>query len=459
MDQISKNFLNQELNDKSNELAAQRRVRELHLVDLTLRRIADGVESKEADIQTLMDATKGKCQVALREMVVREVKRSADGLLWCREYIERLKSDQLVHVFTGSHWQSVEPQQWKDFVTLCANRCGVPEQMLMNPVFMKALFEGLAFNLAEYRKQMIPDGEVWLNVSNGTLVIKSDGSVTLRDHDKRDLFFYCLNYCYDSEAECPLWLAFLDRVLPDADAQLLLAEFIGYCLMPGHELEKMLLLYGEGLNGKSVTLEVIESLLGSVNVSYLSLADLTNDDVKRAGIEDKMLNISHESGKDVNPNVLKQLTSGVLPRAENTFGFFRRLLILAYQVTIPKEEIDRQLASKLKGELPGILCWVLKALPALMSRCEFSPCESSEKALEQYRLQSDNVRLFLNDACEASEYTTQASELFTAYRNYCFGSSLKPIGKKKFYDRLESLGYERVMYANTLYFKLKVTEQ
>ena len=94
-----------------------------------------------------------------------------------------------------------------------------------------------------------------------------------------------------------------------------------------------------------------------------------------------------------------------------------------------------------------------------MNRREFSPCESSEKALEQYRLQSDNVRLFLNEACEASEYTTQASELFTAYRNYCISSSLKPIGKKKFYDRLVSLGYDRVMYANSLYFKLKVTEQ
>ncbi len=324
-----------------------------------------------------------------------------------------------------------------------------------------------------------------MNVSNGTLVIKSDGSVTLREHDKADFFFYCLGYCYDSEAECPLWQAFIDRVLPQADAQLLLAEFIGYCLMPGHELEKMLLLYGEGLNGKSVTLEVIESLLGSVNVSYLSLADLTNDDVKRAGIEGKMLNISHESGKDVNPNVLKQLTSGervlikhlyrdpretndygkliaafnILPRAENTFGFFRRLMILAYQVTIPKEEIDRQLASKLKSELPGILRWVLQALPALMTRREFSPCESSDKALEQYRLQSDNVRLFLSEACEESEYTTQASELYTAYRSYCINSSLKAIGKNKFYDRLEGLGYTRVMYANTLYFKLKVTEQ
>lgn len=56
--------------------------------------------------------------------------------------------------------------------------------------------------------------------------------------------------------------------------------------------------------------KVIEALLGSVNVSFLSLSDLTNDDVKRAGIKGKMLNISHESGKDVNANVLKQLTSG-----------------------------------------------------------------------------------------------------------------------------------------------------
>lgn len=477
--------LEQELARKAGELESQRWMRELQLIDLTLRRIVDGVVSKEADIQKLMDATKGKCQVSLREIVVREVIRSADGLLWCREYIERLRSDQLMNIFTGSHWQPIEPQQWKDFVAECAKRCGVPEPMLMNPTFMRALYESLAFNLAEYRKQTIPAGEVWLNVSNGTLVITSDGQVILREHDKADLFFYCLGYCYDSEAECPLWQTFLDRVLPETDAQLLLAEYIGYCLMPGHELEKMLLLYGEGLNGKSVTLEVIESLLGSVNVSYLSLADLTNDDVKRAGIEGKMLNISHESGKDVNPNVLKQLTSGekvlikhlyrdpretndygkliaafnILPRAENTFGFFRRLIILAYQVTIPKEEIDRQLASKLKGELSGILRWVLRALPALMTRREFSPCESSDKALEQYRLQSDNVRLFLSEACEASEYTTQASELYTAYRNYCISSSLKSIGKNRFYDRLTGLGYERVMYANTLYFKLKLTEQ
>lgn len=477
--------LEQELTQKASELDAQHTMREQQLVALTLSRITEGVVSKETDIDSLMQATKGKCQTLLKEIVMREIIRSADSHLWCQEYIQRSGSDQRVYVFTGSHWEPIEPQQWMDFVGDCAKRCGLPETLIMNHNFMNQLYEGTAFQLAKYRRQTIPDGEVWLNVRNGTLVIKSDGSVTPHEHTKDDLFFYCLGYCYDPHAECPKWHAFLDRVLPDQDAQQLLAEYIGYCLMSDHTMEKMLLLYGEGLNGKSVTLEIVEALLGSMNVSYMSLADLTNDDVKRAAIVGKMLNISHESGKDVNPNVLKQLTSGervtirrlyhnpdetnnygkliaafnVLPRAENTFGFFRRLLFLPYLVTIPKEEIDRQLAVKLKEELPGILNWVFEALPGLMSRREFSPCESSDKALEQYRLQSDNVRLFLNEACVVSEFTTLASELFTAYRTFCINSSLKPVGKNRFYERLEKLGHERVMYASSLYFKLKLTEQ
>jgi putative DNA primase/helicase len=379
----------------------------------------------------------------------------------------------------------MESQQWMDFVVVCAMKCGIPESLLINHNFMNQLIEGMAFQLAKYRRQVIPEGEVWLNVRNGTLVIRSDGSVIPHEHSKDDLFFYCLNYSHDPQAECPQWDNFINRVLPAPDAQQLLGEYIGYILMPDHRLEKMLLLYGEGLNGKSVTLEVVESLLGSSNVSYLSLSDLSNDDVKRACIENKKLNVSHESGKDVNPNVLKQMTSGepvlirnlyrdprminnygkliaafnILPRAENTLGFFRRLLILHYQVTIPREEIDRQLAAKLKGELSGILNWVLKTLPALMTRNGFSPSESCERALEQYRLQSDNVKLFLNEMCEPSEYSMLAKDIFDAYRSYCLSSSLKPLGKTRFYDRLESLGYPCEKYGNLRRFKLKVIEQ
>jgi putative DNA primase/helicase len=471
----------QEMTEKVNEVESQRKEREGQMVEITLKAIADRVVSKEQDIMALMSGNKS-WQQGVREVVVKEILRAAEDNLWCPEYVEKLKSDQQVNVFSGTHWDRVEQQQWKDFVNLCAEKCGVPESQRMIPSFMKALYEGVAFNLAKNRKQRIPDDEVWMNMANGTLVVCQDGNITLREHRKEDLFFYTLNYVYDSMAECPLWHKFLDRVLPETESQQVLAEFIGYSLMKSHSLEKMLWFYGEGLNGKSVTLEIVEALLGARNVSFLSLCDLTNDDVKRAGIEHKMLNISHESGKEVNANVLKQLTSGervlikhlymdlretndygkfiaafnALPRAELTFGYFRRLIILPYLVTIPAEEIDRQLTSKLKQELSGILNWVLKSIPQLMTRREFSSSESCEKALEQYRLQSDNVRLFANDQCEPSEKSTIASEIYAAYRNYCFGSSLKPIGKQKFYERLDGLGYERVTYANTVYFKLRV---
>lgn len=92
----------QELAGKAGELAAQRRMRELQLVELVLRRITEGVVSKEVDIIAVM-SDKGQSNQKLREIVIREILRSADDLLWCPEYDERAKSDQRVSVFTGSH--------------------------------------------------------------------------------------------------------------------------------------------------------------------------------------------------------------------------------------------------------------------------------------------------------------------------------------------------------------------
>ena len=472
--------LESELVLKAGELRSQRKWREKNMVDITLGCIADRVVSRQNDILQAMPEKGAK--LVIRKIVIQECIRSADGLLWCPEYVEKLGSKQCVRVFTGSHWEVIEPQQWMDFVGRCSELCGVFETQRMDHEFMNALTEGLAFNLAKNRKQIIPEDEVWVNLSNGTLVVKVDGTAELREHRKEDLFSYTLDYVFDAQAECPQWHAFLDRVLPEAESQQVLREFIGYCLMKDHRMEKMMMLYGGGLNGKSVTLEIIESILGSVNVSYLSLSDLTNDEVKRAGIKGKKLNISHESGKNVNSNVLKQLTSGErvlvknlyldpvetqdygkfiaafnqLPKAENTFGFFRRLIVLPYDVTIPKGEIDRQLTSKLKTEISGILNWVLEALPGLMNRGDFTVSPKCEKALELYRLQSDSVRLFLNELCEPSDYATAASEVYTAYKGYCLDSSLKPLGKQKFYERLEALAGAPEMYGNLKRFKIKV---
>jgi putative DNA primase/helicase len=481
---INECSLEQELAQKAEDLNAARYMREQQLVEMTLGRIADGLVSKSSEIASLVTATKGKCDKTIRQLVSDEIRRSANGLLLCRDYSQRSKSDQQVIVFTGSHWEPVIPTQWKDFIDDCAERCGVPETQCKDHGFMNLLYENVAFNVKGYRVRRIPVGEVWLNARNGTLELKGDGSIMLREHHKDDMFTYTLSYAYDPDAKCPQWLRFLGKVLPEEEAQKVLAEFTGYCLTDNHQLQKMLWLKGEGQNGKSVTLEIIEALFGSGNISYLSLSDLTNDAIKRAGIEGKILNVSHESGRDVNPNVLKQLASGervtierkykdpreindygkfcaafnVLPRAEVTGGYFRRIIILPYNITITDEERDPQLAEKLKTELPGILNWVLQALPALIKRKSFTVSEICTKAFNDYVMQSDNVRMFVNEMCEKSASETKALELFFAYKRYCDESSLHPLGRTKFYDRMERIGVKSSMYANVRYFNLKLVE-
>jgi putative DNA primase/helicase len=468
----------QELEHQVGNLISQRECREERIVDITLDGIVSDVVSKEQEISGVLMGSQRSEHNKLQQIVVDEIIRAADNRLWCREYVEKLKCDQQMMVYVQTRWESVEPQQWKDFVKLCAKKCGIPDHLLKNPSFMKKLFESAAFNFAAYRKQEIPKNEVWINLQNGTLVISADGTVTLRSHRMEDLFTYTIGYGYDADAECEQWHKFLDRVLPDKNAQQLLAEFIGYCLMPDHRMEKMLILYGDGQNGKSVTLEIIESILGSQNVSYLGLSDLTNDEVKRAGIEAKMLKISHESGKDVNPNILKQITSGErvtikrlyrdpyetsnygkliaafnqLPRAENVMGFFRRLIILPYNVTIQKNEIDRQLTQKLRTELAGILNWVLAYLPGFMKGSDFVYCEECEKALEEYKLQSDNVRLFVQMHCEESPYSQSGDNIFKSYRTFCSESGLQSLGKTKFYKRLENLKIKSEEINNKRYY-------
>lgn len=477
--------LQSEMAAKAAELEQQRMERKESLVDITLEAIVDRVESQQKRIADLtVEAGKPLSPLTLRQITEVEIIRAADGQLWCAHYSERAKSDQQMNVFLGSHWVVVDSQQWMDFVDKCGERCGLSDALLMDQSFMNKLYEGVAFNLKKHRRHSQPYDEVWLNMQNGTLVVRKDGSVELRNHAREDLFFYRLDYSYDENAECPKWLRFLDRVLPEEQAQKLLGEYLGYCLMRDHRYEKLLWLFGSGQNGKSTALTVIERLFGKQNVSYLSLENLTDDEKKRGMFEHKLLNISSETGRNVNASVMKQIASGEpltvemkyqnprqitdygkvitatnqMPRAENTFAFYRRFIILPFEQTISEAEKDVHLSEKLLTELPGILNWVIRALIGLMKNQAFTICESSERALDEYKLESDNVILFVKEMLEPSSISVKGTDIFNAYQRFCKDSSLNPLGKGLFYKRLNELTHTRTDHGNVPYFKLKVVE-
>lgn len=482
IDQLAK-----KLAEKHSELEAQRKVRENQLADLNLGRILDGIQSKAEPINAIREATQGKGQKQIMQLVEREIIRSAEGALWCPDYSFRPNAEQDINLNVKTNWIVIDAPVWKYFIIQCAERCELPQDLLMDADFIKKLVNHTAYNFFKSRKCLIPYDEVWLNMPDETLVIKSDGSVSSHPHCPDDLFFYCLGYYYDEKAGCPTWQAFLDRVLPEKEAQKVLAEYFCYILMKTHRYERMLWLYGPGQNGKSTVLNVLEALLGSANISTISLSQLTKDQKIRLGIEHKMLNISSETGRDIDADVLKQLVTGEkvtverkyhdarqtddygkfimatnnMPKAEDTFAFFRRMIIMPFEVVIPDSEKDTHLIDKLKEELPGILNWALAAFPGLVERNEFTESELCNQALKRYKGQADSVLLFIEQMCQKSADATRGDYLYTHYQNFCQFMRLdKKVGRNDFYKQLAAHGFKPVHNdgKDAKMFNLKLSE-
>jgi putative DNA primase/helicase len=187
---------------------------------------------------------------------------------------------------------------------------------------------------------------------------------------------------------------FLDRVLPDKEYQQALQEYVGYCLTDDFTLEKIVILLGNGSNGKSVFQHIITAMLGEDNVSTYGLNELiagNHQDNARYTAFQKKVNIGTEIGniKDASMDIFKKMISNeqvmvrkmhhepfnikwkpklmfnanTLPSAEITKAYERRMLIIPFEVSINSNEADPRLAKKIiTSELAGVLNWALQGL-------------------------------------------------------------------------------------------------
>ena len=217
--------------------------------------------------------------------------------------------------------------------------------------------------------------------------------------------------------------------------------------------------------------EILFALLGKENVTNYSLQSLTSEKgYYRAKIQGKLLNYASEINQKLNAAQFKQLASGEpiearfpygvpftiedyakfifnaneLPKEiEHTHAFFRRFIILPFEVTIPADEQDKHLAEKIiSKELSGIFNWALSGLNRLLEQKSFTKSNSVEKAVEKFKTQSNSALLFLQDEGyeqNSKEYTLQEN-LYSEYFEYCKTSGLSPFNKKNFDNQITSQG-------------------
>src|SRR5262249_30584222 len=125
---------------------------------------------------------------------------------------------------------------------------------------------------------------------------------------------------FDPAAKCPHIERFVRSVFPD-DTQLLPFEIVAWLMLPDANIQKAVLLLGEGANGKSVWLNLLLTFLGRENVSALSLHRIEADKFSAARLVGKLCNIGADlpTAALSGTSMFKALTGGDLIPAERKF--------------------------------------------------------------------------------------------------------------------------------------------
>ena len=382
------------------------------------------------------------------------------------------KNHDFIYLYNGTYWSDIDKETFQKFLGEAGEKLGLGKFDARYFLFREKLFK--QFLATAYLPTPQVDKEkVLINLKNGTFEISQKG-MYLRDFNRSDFLTYQLPFNYDPKASAPTFQAYLDRVLPDKECQRVLAEYLGSIFIKHGSTalkeEKALILYGTGANGKSVLFEIMNALLGKENISSYSLQSLTDEKgYQRARLANTLVNYGSEINGKLEASIFKQLVSGEpvdarlpygqpfildqyaklifncneLPKdVEHTNAYFRRFLIIPFEVTIPPQEQDKNLHTKIiENELSGVFNWVLEGLNRLLEQKQFSKCEAAQRAIEEYKMESNSVQMFLseNQYKSNAENYTLIKDLYIEYKTFCIEDGMTPFKKTNFIKQLRYL--------------------
>jgi putative DNA primase/helicase len=294
-----------------------------------------------------------------------------------------------------------------------------------------------------------------VNVRNGTLFIrKRDGRdyITFRPHDPADLITKLADVDYDPKADCPLYDRFLAEVQADDAARRFLHQWKGLSLTGDVTEQRLCVFWGKGKNGKSVFEDLMASIAGDYSETVPIETFLSEGKGRNAGQATpdlailpgvRMLRTSEpQRNASLNEGLIKLATGGepiqarhlnrdyfkfypqfkltiqgnYRPKIEGADeGIWRRMILVPWSYTVPKERQDKRLGEKLRAEASGILNRLLDGLCDWLDHGLVLP-EAAEAATREYRSDSDPLGRFL-EACvvEAPGERVQSSALHAVF--------------------------------------------
>jgi len=308
------------------------------------------------------------------------------------------------------------------------------------------------------------------NVLNGTIDLKTG---ELRPHDPDDLLTCLAPVRFDPAAKCPLWDAFLDRIMDHNTALIgYLQRRAGMCLTADISEQSLWMDHGGGANGKSVHLDTLTGLMGDyageAPPDLLLMRNNPEHPTEIADLCGRRLVVASETdeGRRLRVQLVKRLTGNSrlkarymrgdyfeFPRThklilatnnrpiikETTLAIWRRIKLVPFGVTVPPEEQDRHLTEKLAKERPGILNWAIKGCLAWQRDGMNEPAEVLT-ATAAYQSEQDPLADFFDTACIfASHVEAPRADLFACYAAWAErAKDHRPLDRTTFFERIRT---------------------
>lgn len=239
---------------------------------------------------------------------------------------------------------------------------------------------------------------------------------------------------YDPQAKAPKWREFIAQMLPEALVPGVAAAVQKYSGigLTGVPMQLLLFHYGLGANGKSVFLEVLARIFGSlgeglpaesISGQAQSAAGSASPDLARLpGV--RFLRITElPQGEPLREALVKRLTGGEKMDVRTLFkgyfafqpqfkahmsgngypsitgsdnGIWRRMAVVPWKVTIPEEKRRdfEEMVCELCEEGPGILNWLIEGMEAFDAEGLVLP-PSMVEAAKEYRDEMDPISVFI----------------------------------------------------------------
>ena len=281
-------------------------------------------------------------------------------------------------------------------------------------------------------------------------------------------FTSCLNFEYSDDAsleKAPNFARFLETSVGKENQECFMRSE-GFLLSNLDDVKKAVFFIGDGNTGKSMILDLNETVIGSDFVSSEPFEKLGNEQ-SRFKFIGKLLNISRETNRAVlsNEAAFKSLVSNerisgrqlycnsvdyvpnirLVIASNHPLEFSKpddalidRMVVVFFRNRLKPGELDHDLKSKLWAERNVIFSLTLKALHDLYrSSYDFKMSAESVNYLQSCRMQLHTAEDFIAECCEIKDDAVVSSaDLLQAYARFCAVNGLTPVGRNTLFQQV-----------------------